>query len=323
MRSFKTAHHVHTLNSPGDGTVRPRDVIEVHYRMGFDILCITDHNYLTRTWPTATRSITQERLDEISAGVGRGGRRMLQIPNVCEQSRSDHLNTFFVDYVNPSVPNNPAAQLANMKASLAETEAQGGLAHVNHPGRFTNNQSNNQTWIDRCLELFSAEFTTNVGMEIMNKDDRYPNDRILWDNVNTETIPQGRYVYGFSNDDSHRNSEIGWSFNVMFMRKNTLQEFREAMTAGRFYAVARVAGHEGVNNQDLNEPPPAISDIAVTPASIKITAENYDRIVWLTSGGVPVAEGDTIDLGGAGLVVFVRANVIGRGGIAFTQPFGV
>jgi len=163
-------------------------------------------------------------------------------------------------------------------------------------------------------------------MEIINKKDgESRNDRILWDNINTMTIPQGRTVWGFSNDDSHSNSAIGFSFNMFEMPMNGLEQFRAAMRSGSFYVVAKVAWNEGVNNQDLNTPTPVVTSVAASAASITVTAENYHRIDWITEGTRVIAQGNTIDITAlAGeLGCFVRANIIGSGGIVFTQPFVV
>jgi hypothetical protein len=100
-------------------------------------------------------------------------------------------------------------------------------------------------------------------MEIVNKlDNESQSDRILWDNILMRTMPHGRAVWGFSDDDAHHIASVGFSFNVMLMDKDdfrangsrgmfayTQQELniqsadnpiRRAMTNGAFYAVSRV-----------------------------------------------------------------------------------
>ena len=47
------------------------------------------------------------------------------------------------------------------------------------------------------------------------------------------------------------------------------------------------------------------------------------RIDWLTEGTETVAQGDTVAVRSGAMGLFVRANVIGPGGVAFTQPFRV
>jgi len=302
MSSFKAALHVHTTSSDG---ARPLyEVVEEHYRRGFDILVITDHDVLTRSWVTAPRALSRDRFAEIAAGFGRGGRAMLQIPDTNEQSIHDHINTFMVELNNsPTVQN-----------TLQVTQTQNGLCHFNHPGRYPRTVAQYVDWF--------MNHSNCVGLEIINQDDRYVNDRVLWDNVLAQTIPQGRYVWGFSNDDSHGHNQIGFSFNMFQMRSNTVAQFRAAMHTGSFYAVARVARPEGVNNPNRNAVVPVINDIVRDTSSITIAAEHYDRIDWIGEGSQKIGEGSTIALA-AVTGSFVRANVIGPGGIAFTQPFGV
>jgi hypothetical protein len=166
-------------------------------------------------------------------------------------------------------------------------------------------------------------------MEIINKkDDESRSERILWDNILQRTTPQGRNVWGFSNDDTHSNAATGYSFNVFVMPDNTLTNFNAAMYAGHFYAVARVARREGLRlggtNDNLIGQTPEITNITVNKktASIIIEAKNHTRIDWI-SDGKEIASGNTINLISKKEEIgsYVRANVIGTGGIAFTQPF--
>jgi hypothetical protein len=171
-------------------------------------------------------------------------------------------------------------------------------------------------------------FTTCVGMEIINKKDgESKNDRILWDNINSLTIPQGLYVWAFSNDDTHNNNDTGYAYNMFVQRENTLETFRETMYGGNFYAVTYYAYNEGLSNRDLSIPAPYITNITTDPkaGTITIAADNYDRVEWVTEGSKVIATGNTINLLDveAELGIFVRANIIGPGAIAFTQPFGV
>jgi hypothetical protein len=322
---YKAALHVHTSNSDGRNTLR--EVIEDHYEKGYDILAITEHNVLTKDWLSAKNGLTQERFDAIASGEGRNGRGMLQIPYTNEQSRSEHLNTFFVNYNN--------RRCAALKKNLREVERQGGISHINHPGRYTGgaaggtageNASNDSRNIRKYVDLF-MNFPSCVGMEIINRrDQESASDRILWDNILAQTIPQGRYVWGFSNDDSHSNNNTGYSFNVFIMPENTLENFKATMLSGSFFAVARTARRELGGSFVGAGPVPSIVYIEVDniAASITIAAENYNKIEWISAGEV-IASGNVVMLEThrANINFYIRANVIGDGGIVFTQPFGV
>jgi len=322
---YKAALHAHTTRSDGRNTLA--EMVEEHFAQGFDILAITDHNIACRGWANGADALTQERLNEIAEGAGRGGRGMLRIPFANEQSRGQHLNTFFADFTN--------ARGATLRSNAEKTERLGGLSHINHPGRYTGGRmpgrlgagaSGNRRRIRNYAALF-MEFPSLVGMEIVNKKDgQSTSDRILWDNILRETVPQGRFVWGFSNDDSHSAGAIGYSFNIFVMPSNTLENFRDAMKRGSFYAVARVARRELGRSFVGSGPFPAIRSVTVDEgaATIAIAAAHYTRIDWIYAGSV-VAQGSSISLACHQRAIgsYVRANIIGPGGISFTQPFGI
>lgn len=325
-RQYKAAHHVHTTNSPSpNGAARLIRVVEEHYKRGFDIVAITDHNFLTREWPTTRYGPALARVAEMAVGVDRNGRSMLMIIETMEQSGSDHICTFLMDSTTDGttlLPNATAELILPMVTS------RNGLAHLNHTGRTKgDSQITNNTLIDRYVGLLRA-CDSCVGVEIVNSPIRYRdyNDREMWDILNTRCLPQ-RLVWGFANDDSHANEEIGFAFNMMVMAENSEVEFRMAMERGSFYAVSRViptktSGVYEVNNRNLNAATPIIRDIEVSGAQIAIAAENYNAIDWITEGTHLVGTGATMDVS-ALANSFIRANVVGTGGIAFTQPFRV
>ena len=330
---YKAGLHAHTINSTESSGIDPlSSVIFEHYDKGYHILAITDHNFLTESWVSAPDGITQEQYDAIANGTYKNrGFGMLEIPDSNEQSRREHVNTFMVKYNNA----NPAVM--DMAELIAHIESLGGLSHVNHPGRYTggmreNPDSPSDASFDAArIDLYTKIFMANpfcVGMEIINKkDDESRSDRILWDNILQRTIPQGRNVWCFSSDDTHANADTGFSFNIFVMPENTLENFRAAMYAGHFYAVARVARREGFPrlgpSDNLTIATPAITGIIVeNPGIISITAENHTRIDWISNGNV-IFTGDTINVNNVKGPIgsYVRANVIGPGGVAFTQPF--
>jgi len=69
---------------------------------------------------------------------------------------------------------------------------------------------------------------------------------------------------------------------------------------------------------------PSISSIVVKDNTITIEGTNYDYIGWVADG-VEIARGNTINLNDhSGRVnSYIRAHVVGKGGVAYTQPFGI
>jgi hypothetical protein len=325
---YKAALHVHTTRSDGFNTLS--SVIEEYYRQGYDILSVTDHNIVNLSWTTGASSLTQERFEQIASGSDRGGRGMLRVGDGNEQSKSEHINTFYARFNdgNNSILNN-----------IQAAGARGGLSRINHIGRYTHRGytltpdaiavSNNPTYIQKYVDLFEADASC-VGMEIMNrKDNETVTDRILWDNILQELAPD-KLVWGFSDDDSHINTEIGISFNMFVMKSNTAENVMDAMKNGKFYAVGRVAKIELGEDFYGVGLFPSISSIEIDNeiGEITISGENVDKIVWISDGyEIVTTNGDvsTINLNERKDVLgsYVRAYLTGPGGIAFTQPFAL
>jgi len=352
---YKAALHLHTTNSDGNAT--PAQLLEELYRRGYDIVTITDHiqnippedpwpNAITPDWVSITNGLTQTRYDEIAAGEGRGGRGMLMIPYTGEQSQHDHINTYFANYNNPTgtVYTTPAEIYAAMRETLQAVQNLGGLARINHPSRYTGgaatsgpsggtggatgaNISNNPDTVNKYVDLF-MDYSACVGMEIVNRQDGdSASDRILWDNILKQTIPLGRNVWGFADDDYHGSASstdavLGSSFNMFLMSGLTQDAFRQAMVSGSFYAVAKVAKRELGNGFIAAGSTPIITSIAVNQATITMSAGNFNRIDWISEGKV-IGTGETLNVStNPNVGVYVRANVMGLGGIAFTQALG-
>ena len=334
---YKADFHAHSNES--DGSPQPYETIEEHYKKGYDILALTDHNVCNTTWnrkddPTGKdrEYLTDQRLSEITYGTDRDNRGMVAIMNSDEQSVSDHLNTFFTPFNNE--------QGATLESNIAKTQELGGICHINHPGRYTGGKntsgtageeaSNNPETIKKYTDLF-MKYDAVVGMEIINKldGDSY-SDRILWDNILKETMPEGRFVWGFSNDDTHSTAATGHSYNMMLLPSNNPENVRESMENGTFYASAKVAKREGYTITDLSVindyQPPIITNIQVDndEDTITIDGEYYNQVEWIADGKV-IATGNTIDLNDheGEINSYVRAQLKGDEGISFTQPFGV
>lgn len=334
---YKADFHAHSNES--DGSPQPYETIEEHYKKGYDILALTDHNVCNTTWnrkddPTGKdrEYLTDQRLSEITYGTDRDNRGMVAIMNSDEQSVSDHLNTFFTPFNNE--------QGATLESNIAKTQELGGICHINHPGRYTGGKntsgtageeaSNNPETIKKYTDLF-MKYDAVVGMEIINKldGDSY-SDRILWDNILKETMPEGRFVWGFSNDDTHSTAATGHSYNMMLLPSNNPENVRESMENGTFYASAKVAKREGYTITDLSVindyQPPVITNIQVDndEDTITIDGEYYNQVEWIADGKV-IATGNTIDLNNheGEINSYVRAQLKGDEGISFTQPFGV
>jgi len=316
-----------------------------------------------KTWPLTF--ITQARLTEFETGaaiVGTiagqdtrpAGKPMLMMSGTAEfapggGATPDELAVFFF----PETAKAPNAWSVDIKAGIQRVHDAGAICFINHPGRSTQamgftgsasapgNPSNQRNWVLRYVDLF-MEFpvTSLAGFEIFNrKDQDSRHDRVLWDNVLTVTIPEGRFVWGYGNDDLHSfainptGTGAHINYNMFLMTENSPENFRNAMEKGHSYIVTVEAKNEGVvvRSDTPESERPSIKSVTVDEEAqtITIVAENANKIVWITEGRTimtTTGATSTIELTNKDLVkeigVYVRANIIGDGGMAVIQPIG-
>jgi len=329
---FKAALHVHSTKSDGKNT--QAEMIKEHYRKGFDIVSFNDHDFLTAGWEETGLS-----------------RKIIGLPDTNEQSETEHINTYWAPFNNTS--RGRMSNIEKMNETFGIAENLSGISIINHLGRYTGGDaadfdagaaaSSDPETVEKYVNFFMT-YPSLVGMEIINRLDDYSrSDRILWDNILKQTMPQGRPVWGTSTDDSHSLQEVGYSYTIMLLPELTVSAVRKALETGSFYAVSAVARREGVNatypngramkdlgGDDstkylLNNSFPTITNITVDGNNIKISGSDYDVIEWIASGAV-ISTGNTLDVGEfAGLIKhnYVRAQLKSNHGIAFTQPFGI
>ncbi len=341
---YRTQLHAHTLYS--DGGMPIADVVEAYYARGYDILAITDHGVVHRGWnvkprlvpvvsfnqllkPKELRPLSQERAREIAAGVGRGGRPMLDVKLGIEMNaltmRKNHVNGFFCGW-----GQNYLGKEEDYETCIAKTEQAGGLSVINHPGDFIAASKELRRVYDwNNLTVFTDSLLAHpkscVGVEAFNCGDgpvRY--DRILWDRLLMYCVPRGRNVFAFSNDDSHHPRHIGLTAEIMLLPELSEAALRNAMERGTFFACSSVAHVElGEDFQGTGEYA-NVKRVAVDDETDMITveAENADRIEWIADGEI-IATGNTLNLREHAdkIGAYVRFQIKNEGGILLSQPF--
>lgn len=168
-----------------------------------------------------------------------------------------------------------------------------------------------------------------VGMEVLNGTRplrEYPMDRELWDRLLTEMMP-GRAVWGFAVDDMHGMGHLGRDWKWLLAPALEEVAVREALTTGAYYfATLRLHPAE----RRSVEGTPRITSIThdAQAGAITINAEvgdealPEDACVWISEGRT-VHVGSRLDYRDTeGIGVYVRAELTGSGGTAFTNPFG-
>lgn len=355
--------HCHTIAS--DGTTDFNEMVMRHYDMGFDVLAVTDHNTISYSWTEQNivpvvkfagmmsrkiykmpTMLSQQEYEDIHNGVGRDGRGMLRVPNGVELNTlglSNHINAFFTDYGNGA-----QGVYGDYETPVNKVEQSGGLTVINHPGEYTGAKEyddngektyGNGRYADKFAKLF-LNYNTCLGIDINSKEDgRTKNDRVLWDQVLQRTIPHGRNVFCLATSDAHNVNVVGCGWTVMCMRENTIENFRNCMETGAFFAASRfdkniseVARLSEELGRDLgttfeakeDAPAPKVNNITVnnTLDTITIQTENSEIIEWIADGKV-IATGSTIYLDDYSQEIgsYVRAQVFGEGGILYTQAF--
>lgn len=283
-KGHKANFHTHTTES--DGSLTPQETIDAYQSRGYTILAITDHNKIT--WPWANWDRDPEQLGMYAI---RGG----------EASNHHHTNAFFVDVDITS---------RSEVTTLDRIHNAGGLAQLNHPGRY----SKSVDWYVEKYQTYDSLFS----MEVYNQGDRYSGDRSLWDQVLSRVMP-ARPVWGTSNDDMHRSTHVGRNFQVLYVKDSELNEstVRQAMVAGSYYfCYAPTRDHSKV---------PRIDSVGGGSGRIVLhTATPADSIRWISEGEV-VATGSELRFSQVeGLGTYVRGQLHGpEGYMAYTQPFGL
>lgn len=324
--------HTHTVYSDGDGL--PHDVVDLYHDLDYDILAITDHDEVTYPW--AFSEVNENWNDRDPDELG-----MLDVlGNELTVTRTGWFPdtvSLFTDYKYQqpeSLEQNPEA-FHNTLDELDDIDES--LMFIAHPGRewksggefFGDYSEGDMYHMNWWTDLFKDHPRESlIGIEIFNRDDRYPHDRRLWDAILSETMPE-RPVWGVGNDDYHGedlSSGIHMSYTTQLMDEPYTEE-------GLKHALKN--GHSFISNtSNVMDDAPVISSISVDEDAKKITieGEDYDTIEWFHGNtgdffeSVVVSEGETFEYG-AFEGNYVRARLIKDAGgpdeaKTLTQPFG-
>lgn len=320
--------HTHTQTSDGDYT--PAEVVDMYHDHGYGALAITDHDDDVNNSSYDRVAYPWSEFDQVNSKWENRDPADLGMIAIAgsELSYNHHIVALFTDYRASSGDEDEETAMQN--AFDSEEDA---LAFMAHPGRYWEVDETFESGDKYSPEWYMDFFNTFdqdrlAGIEIFNRNMEYPDDRILWDTLLTESMPE-RPIWGFSNDDYHGFSpeDPGYSKTYHLVNDATSKDdFHASIVDGAFYAqYSRTAMDEG----------PTVASITVNESARTIEIEvdgDYERIRWLsgvdddtnTSGYVSAGETfEYADYDGA----YVRAEIVtNEGGFeeiqTVLQPFG-
>ncbi|MCL4218051.1 MAG: CehA/McbA family metallohydrolase [Candidatus Hydrogenedentes bacterium] len=265
--------HAHTTNS--DGARDPQRVVESYAAHGYHFLMISDHDSLTDPESLDNHGLTLIPGNEITAN----GPHML------------HVNARHV------LPPSENRQLCI--DAIAETGALAVVAHPNWQKRFAH-----------CPQHSLEHWEGYNGIEIYNgvvrRLEGSPLATDRWDQL----LGQGRRVWGFAHDDSHRDEDDAAAWIMVQSPANELELLLAGLQMGSFYASTGV----GINS------------IAVDEQTIRVETANAQRIIAICDFGRRVTTVDAASIAfevpDDGEYSYVRFECWGAGeAMAWTQPF--
>ena len=340
--TYKACLHIHTNASDGEAPLY--DMLMAYYENDYDIVAITDHGVINNGWMNEKKTngifngftkvypLTQEQYDYFTTGVDRDGRGMTDITGGIECNMAviskTHVNGYWTTY-----GQGVWGKENDYATAPAEIEKTGGYSVLNHVGDWTDSEHyTERSSDDWYISYFANIFLDNkscLGMEICNNTDRVTKaDKILWDNLLSVVIPQGRNIWAFADDDSEYLDEVGRSFEMFVLPENTEENVKSAMINGNFFACCKFLKTPGdVDNFDGDGLVPIVSKITVDNEKDTITVEvdesrNCEKIQWISDGKV-ISEDYTLDLNEHKdeLGCYVRFQLRGTGGMTYSQAF--
>ena len=245
-----------------------------------------------------------------------------------------HVNGYFCDFGQGDIGFENGYEYA-----VKNVEKAGGISVINHPGDWLGSAKHPEKARDiknvRYFGNIFNSYNSCLGMEILNRVDSVTSsDRILWDQVLQYVIPRGeRTVWGFGNSDAHKLSDIDTSYMDFILPEYSIENVKNTMKNGNFFVVGRRARKEMPDDFVGEGPLPRVTGITVDDENdtITVTAENADKIQWIANE--KILEETTVNEGGKiiseiklrehsdDITCYVRFQLIGEGGICFSQPF--
>lgn len=325
---YKSNFHTHTTQS-NDSKFSTAEAIDKYHNAGYKVLALTDHDYNPYPW---------ELLGQFKDGVPARSPEelgMIAVPGI-ELSKDDRNNWYErggdnFNHHNDLFTGRHGQEFETIDESFAYTQSLGGYIIVNHPGqywsldkKYTDADRNSPGWHAANFKKYSCL----IGLEVYNQGNRRANDRILWDQILTRTMPE-RPVWGYSGDDMHNADQLFRNYQFMLMDEFSKEGLIEAFKRG-----SNIFSYESGGSGQAKAP--RITSIKIDPDAKTITLETDAAdadIQWIygtdIKGGAAastrkssiVGRGKTFYYDGF-QGSYVRAFLKNTSGETCTQPFG-
>lgn len=305
---YKANFHLHT-DWTSDASTTAHQVVDIYHAKNYKILPITNHNFSSYPWSVFSmfKPTWQDR-DADALGI-------LSFP-ANELSGNNHHNDYFTGRNDNGI---------NLEESFALTKTLGGMQIINHPGQYwsintsyTGLQKNSPAWHVDNFKRYSSL----VGLEVYNQGNKHPNDRILWDEILTISMPD-RPIWGYSNDDAHHTNQAFFNYQFMLMEQFNIATLKESMKNGKSIFSYEYGGSG-------NALAPTVSSIAVDDVEKTISIQTNGQDIYWISGTEGFGANRKSSIVGYGSTFYydgfkgnyIRAFITNAYGETCTQPFG-
>lgn len=357
--------NLHTHSTISDADMDYNEMIIEHYKQGFDFLAMTDHAITGREWNqkqhhiplylyqyiigNKTTILTDDEFYGITQGTYPVDGEARGYGMTCVAGGNElngltitkcHVNGMFLP---DNVGTNHLGFENDHEGAVKLTDKANGISFINHPGDWLGSNKDISVVSDPDnVKYFSdilLKYDSCLGMEVFNERNGVtPYDRILWDNVLMETLPYGKNVIAFSNNDAHIYRHIDSSYSVFMMEENNVENIRKTMESGAFFCVTRIirandkfGPAENLDAVNSELPYPMFTQLTVDGHKVTIKAKDCYNIQWVANGNVIASENiksssdettyvlDLDKIEDSEDFLYIRCQLLGEGGLTLSQ----
>ncbi len=358
--AYKGSLHSHSTFSDADYDLAT--MVKEYYAQDYDFLANADHGVTGVEWNrrpaypflynyqfilgNKQTVLTDEEYEGIITGTyNNRGKKMTCVVGANELNdltlTKCHVNGYFL-------PEGVGTGFRGGENAFEEavkfTHDNGGISHINHPGDWLESNDNPGAVSDpKNIELLTdivLKYDSCYGIEVFNEDNGVTGyDRILWDNMLMYALPYGKTIIGYANTDAHEPGTVDTSFMTFMMEENNVENIKATMMNGAFFSTTRnlranefeIGPAVAIEADNKGLPYPMFTKVAVDGHKITVKTENADSLQWIANGKViskdEITDGEyTLDLDtvpGAEDFLYVRAEIIGEGGMTVTQALTI